>query len=237
MNILAIGNSFSDDATRYLHGIAHAAGETLTVVNLFIGGCPLERHYRNMLSGERAYQMRFNGQETGFSVSLDEALLSRAWDIVTMQQASPFSFRPDSYTPYIEALVEHVRKYAPKARLYLHETWAYEDGSDRLARMGFASEREMREAVVKTYHEVADRIGFDGFIPSGELFGKLREEGIPKLHRDGFHASMGLGRYALALLWYHILTGKDVTENTYCDFDMEISQEEISIAKKCVMKY
>ena len=237
MNVLAIGNSFSDDATRYLHGIAHAAGETLTVVNLFIGGCPLERHYRNMLSGARAYQMRFNGQETGFEVSLDEALLSRKWDIITMQQASPFSFHPESYTPYIEALIEHVRKYAPKARLYLHETWAYESGTDRIARMGFASEDEMREAVVRTYHEVADRIGFDGFIPSGELFGKLREAGIPKLHRDGFHASMGLGRYALALLWYHILTGKDVTENTYRDFDEEIAESDIQTAKRCVMMF
>ena len=54
MNILAIGNSFSQDATRYLQKIARADGEKISVINLVIGGCSLERHYLNMLSGERA---------------------------------------------------------------------------------------------------------------------------------------------------------------------------------------
>ena len=70
MNILAIGNSFSQDATRYLHQIAAADGVTLHVANLYIGGCSLEHHYRNMLSGERAYELQYNGQLTGFQVSL-----------------------------------------------------------------------------------------------------------------------------------------------------------------------
>ena len=77
MEILAIGNSFSQDATRYLHRIARAAGVTLNVTNLYIGGCSLERHYRNMLSGERAYKLECNGEQTGFPVSLEEALYNR----------------------------------------------------------------------------------------------------------------------------------------------------------------
>ena len=60
MNILAIGNSFSQDATRYLHGIARADGVTLEVVNLYIGGCSLERHYRNMMADTRAYELQYN---------------------------------------------------------------------------------------------------------------------------------------------------------------------------------
>ena len=36
-NILAIGNSFSEDATRYLHQMAEAVGIETKVVNLFIG--------------------------------------------------------------------------------------------------------------------------------------------------------------------------------------------------------
>ena len=34
MNILAIGNSFSQDATRYLHQMAEADGGTLHIANL-----------------------------------------------------------------------------------------------------------------------------------------------------------------------------------------------------------
>ena len=45
MKVLAIGNSFSNDAMRYLHEIAKADGVDMKTVNLFIGGCPLSRHY------------------------------------------------------------------------------------------------------------------------------------------------------------------------------------------------
>ena len=42
MKVLAIGNSFSNDAMRYLHGIAKADVVDMKTVNLFIGGCPLQ---------------------------------------------------------------------------------------------------------------------------------------------------------------------------------------------------
>ena len=61
MQVLTIGNSFSQDATRYLSQIARSAGESLTVINLYIGGCSLERHYRNMKSGEDVYWLEHNG--------------------------------------------------------------------------------------------------------------------------------------------------------------------------------
>ncbi len=235
MNVLAIGNSFSEDATRYLHGIARADGETLNVVNLYIGGCPLEKHFRNMLSEAKAYELQYNGEKTGFFVSIKDALLNRRWDVITLQQASPVSFDKDSYFPYVNRLVEYVKAYSPKAKIYIHETWAYEDGSERLAKLGrFESANEMRNAVIATYEEVASEIAADGLIPSGRLLGALLENGIEKVHRDTYHASRGLGRYALALLWYSVLTGSSVADNAFCDFDEAISEEEIAIAKKCV---
>ena len=109
MKILAIGNSFSVDATRYLHDIAKADGVRLAAANLYIAGCPLDLHYRNMRSGERAYELQYDGHMTGFSVSLDEALLNRSWDVVTLQQVSSRSFDPTSYQPYISALADHGR--------------------------------------------------------------------------------------------------------------------------------
>lgn len=73
-------------------------------------------------------------------------------------------------------------------------------------------------------------------VTDGTLFQHLLQHGIDKLHRDGYHATMGLGRYALALLWYHILANKDVTKNTFRDFDQPVTEEEISIIKQCVNK-
>jgi len=77
MNILSIGNSFSQDAQRYLHRIARADGVDLYTCNLYIGGCPLSRHYQNMLADSRAYELEVNGERTGFFVSIKEALLNR----------------------------------------------------------------------------------------------------------------------------------------------------------------
>ena len=44
--VLAIGNSFSQDATHYLHQIAASDNVEMKVVNLYIGGCSLEQHWR-----------------------------------------------------------------------------------------------------------------------------------------------------------------------------------------------
>jgi len=234
MKILAIGNSFSQDATRYLHDIARADGVTLEVANLYIGGCPLERHHRNLLSGERAYELQYNGHPTGFNVSIQEALLNRAWDVVTLQQASHFSFQPESYSPYAKVLADEIRRCVPKARLIMHQTWAYEDGSERLARMGYDRAADMLADAKKAYAQAAAEIGAYGTIPSGELLGSLLLHGIPKVHRDTFHASLGAGRYALGLLWYRMLTGHSVDRNSFCDFDEPIPEAEQTIIKNCV---
>lgn len=237
MNILSIGNSFSKDAQRYLHQIARADGADIHSFNLYIGACSLSRHYRNMLSKERAYMLEMNGNSTGFSVSLEDALLNRDWDIITVQQVSSKAPDYDTYQPYLDKLVEYVRQCVPKAKIAVHQTWAYEQGSKRLnEELQYSDYKEMLSDVVKAYHKAAEHIRADYIIPSGEVFGAMLENGIEKMHRDTFHASLGVGRYALGLIWYKILTGNDVLGNTFCDFDEEVSAEQIAIAKKCVQK-
>lgn len=237
MNILSIGNSFSQDAQRYLYGIAKADGVNLSSFNLFIGGCRLSRHYQNMLSEGRAYTLEMNGHNTGFTVSLKDALLNREWDVITIQQFSRLSPNYDTYQPYLDELMKYVKKLAPKAKIAVHQTWAYEQGSTKLnEELKYNDYRDMLCDVVNAYKKAAEDINADYIIPSGEVFGALLENGIEKVHRDTSHASRGVGRYALGLIWYTILTGKDVSENTYCDFDEEISTEQIAIIKKCVQK-
>ena len=234
MEILAIGNSFSADATRYLHQIARADGKTACVANLYISGCPLEKHFRNLMGDTRAYTLYYNGMNTGFSVSIKEALLNRSWDVVTLQQASGRSPKPDSYYPYIDVLADYVRKYAPKAKLIIHQTWAYEQGSAKLENAGYADHRDMFADIKKAYAMAADKISADGIIPSGEMFQYLLANGFEKVHRDTYHATHGAGRYALGLLWYRMLFGACVTDNPFCDFDEPMSEAEMSIIKKYV---
>lgn len=235
MNVLSIGNSFSQDAQRYLHRIAKADGCNLNTFNLYIGGCPLSLHYRNMISEEKAYVLEMNGESTGFKVSLKVALLNRDWDVVTIQQVSSKSPYYETYQPYLDKIVEYVRLCVPKAKIAIHQTWAYEQDSHRLnVELGYKNHTDMFNDIKATYEKVAKEIDADFIIPSGEIFQKLIEAGIEKVHRDTFHASLGLGRYALGLLWYSVLSGNDVKNNTFCDFDEAISKEDIKIAKQCV---
>ena len=235
MNVLAIGNSFSEDATRYLHQIARADGENVQVVSLYIGGCSLERHYRNMLSGERAYELQYNGQKTGFPVSLSEALLNRKWDVVTIQQQSSSSANVQTFRPYTDEIAAFVRKCVPTAKIYMHQTWAYEDGSDMLFNFAkYPTASDMLRDIVASYATIAQEIKADGIIPCGEVMASLLANGISKVHRDTFHASFGLGRYALALTWYRTLTGRSVKDNSFSDFDEAIAPVDVETVKECV---
>lgn len=237
MNILSLGNSFSEDAQRYLHRIAKADGFEIKTFNLYIGGCPLSLHYTNMISEQAVYELQMNGEKTGFKVSMKEALLNREWDVVTIQQVSSQAPYYDTYQPYLEKLVEYIRFCLPKTKVVMHETWAYEQGSVRLNdELGYKDYKDMLSDIKLSYEKAAKAVNADFIIPSGELFDKLIEAGIEKVHRDTFHASLGVGRYALGLLWYAILSGNGVENNEFRDFDEVVFEAEVDIVKQCVEK-
>ncbi len=235
MNILAIGNSFSQDATRYLHDIARGEGVKLEVVNLYIGGCSLDRHFRNMMGDKKAYSLEVDGHSSGIFVSIKDALLSREWDVVTLQQVSGGSGKYETFSPYLKELSEYVRKYAPKAKQFIHETWAYEDDSKLLMdRYGYTKSADMYNDLKSAYKKAAEDISADGIIKSGTLIMKLLENGIGKIHRDTFHLTLGAGRFAAGLMWYKALTGNPVADISFNNFDEAVSDEEITVIKKCI---
>ncbi len=149
-----------------------------------------------------------------------------------MSHQSPYY---ETYQPYLNKIVENVRLCVPKAKIVIHQTWAYEKNSHRLnVELGYNNHIDMFNDIERAYNKAFKETNADLIIPSGEVFQKLIVSGIEKVHRDTYHARLGLGRYALGLLWYSILSGNDVKNNTFCDFDEEISEKEIAIAKKCV---
>lgn len=234
MKVLAIGNSFSNDAMRYLHNIAKADGTALKTVNLFIGGCPLSRHYANMNNDAADYDFEYNGERTGIKVSIRQALQSDIWDVVTLQQVSSQSVDYETYQPYLNVLADYVRIHAPKAKLMVHQTWAYEQGSARLIEeLGYSGQHEMFVDLKSAYEKASQALGGAEIIPCGETFQELIKENAGRLHRDTFHASLGLGRLALGYVWYEMLTGKSCIGNAFYETDEPVTAQEIEIAQKC----
>ena len=235
MQILSIGNSFSQDATHYFSRVAKADGVKLVSVNLYIGGCSLYRHFQNMMTDKKAYSFEFNGESTGFEMSIKEALISREWNAVTFQQVSSHSKNYNTFQPYLNELSAYAKKYAPKTKQYIHQVWAYEEGSKLLESQGFATSADMFKEEQNSYNLAKEDISAAGLIPSGELMLLMSQNGI-KVHRDSFHASLGAARYGLALLWYGYFTGNDVMANSFSDFDVPVTEQEIAIVKDCVAK-
>ena len=230
MKVLSIGNSFSQDAHRYIHSIAKHNGVDIYTLNLFIGGCSLERHHKNMTEDNTIYETEINGVATGELISIKDAVLSDDWDYISLQQVSSQSFDYSTYTPYLKDLFDYIKKLCPKAKILIHQTWAYEDGSDLLFNTAHCNTaEEMYSAARKAYHQCLKDLPFDGIVPSGDAMIKSVRLGIDKIHRDTFHASFGAGRYMLGLVWYKYLTGNDITNDTFNDLDEPITSKQRKI--------
>lgn len=234
MKILSIGNSFSQDAHKWLHKLAKQNGTELECVNLYIGGCSLERHWNNYIENKADYMLERNSVAEK-KVSLPETLTNDKYDIVTLQQFSGLSGRPQSYYPYIFRLAEEVRENQPDAKLYFHQTWSYEKNSKHASFADYNNDQwEMHRRISDAAETAAKLIGAE-IIPSGDFIQKLREtlpefdygNGGISLSRDGFHLSLDYGRYAAAALWFYILTGKKPKSLPFEDFDTELLKKII----------
>ena len=121
VRILAVGNSFSEDAIEQnLHEIAQAAGITAVVGNLYIPGCSLERHIECSKSQAPAYRYRKTNAKgimtEAAKCRLDSALADERWDYISVQQASHFSGDYSTYQPYLEQLVAYIKAHAVQYR-------------------------------------------------------------------------------------------------------------------------
>lgn len=244
LKILAIGNSFSQDATAYLHDIVMADNEESKIVNLYIPGCSLKTHWKNIKNEQAAYEYELNGLRTGRMVSIKEALKEDEWDFITLQQVSNDSGIYKSFYPYIRNIRDYVKHKVPGAKILLHETWAYEIDSCHFAfiKYGF-NQKKMFQAILDTYNRVSKDLLLD-IIPSGHVIQALRElpvfdyaGGGISLCRDGFHMSLFYGRFAVAAVWYEKLFGKSILENQFIPpaiDGMEAEEKVFSLIKETV---
>lgn len=216
LKVLAIGNSFSSDATEYLWNIAKDGGvEKIIIGNLYIGGCALDKHYSNIKanSGAYTYYKNTSGRWTSTSgVSVQKGLADEEWDIVTVQQASGSSGVETSYAP-LSKILDFIAENEPNADVYWHLTWAYQGNSTHSSFPTYGKDQmKMYNAILKALNsKVKVQESIVGIIPSGTAVQNLRSSYIgDTITRDGYHMSYDYGRYTVALTWFAYLTGGDV---------------------------
>jgi len=221
LKVLAIGNSYSVDAiNQNLHELAAAAGKTIVIGNLYIGGCSLERHYSSLVEHKADYTYYKIGPDgviqTTKNVEITAGLNDEPWDIITLQQTSRTSGLSEGYEPFLGNLVEYLHKNYPSAILYFHQTWAYMVNSTHNSFPNYdRDQQKMYAGIMERSSELCNKYNLK-VIPCGTAIQNLRSSYIGQnANRDGHHLGFITGRFTAALTWYAALFGGNPVENSY----------------------
>ena len=255
LRILAIGNSFSDDATEYLPGLLEAAGiHNVILGRLYIGGCSLERHCTEFETDGHEYVYKKSVANEWETVkhykegSFMDGVGDEPWDIITLQQGSPKSGRWDSYDPWLPRLIEIVRQNCsnPDAAIVWHQTWAYAHDYENRS---FANYTYSQELMYESIESCVEKLRRDYDIPvvlaSGVAVQNLRGSKFPterEFTRDGFHMDYKYGRYVTACVWFETLIrpvfGVSVKGNTFRNqgTEYEITPKEARKLQKAAIQ-
>ncbi len=214
IKILAIGNSFSDDAMAYLWNLLKDAGcKQVIIANLYIGGCTLDKHYTNIQNNSASYTYKKN--TNGSFVNTENStvlhgLNDEEWDLITLQQASGSSGKRATYS-HVNDILDTVETTNPQAKVYWHMTWAYQQNSTHNDFASYNnSQKTMYESITNaTAKEIQSNSRFVGIIPSGTTIQNLRTSFLgDTLTRDGYHMSKDFGRYSVGLTWTATILGE-----------------------------
>lgn len=181
--VLTIGNSFADDATAFLPEMAKAGDKDLVIFRANLGGATMERHATHLRAFTadpndpkgKPYRNRVHpktGERQDFS--LPEALEAYAWDVVTIQQVSHLSFRPETFHPFVDELITAIRRHAPQAEIVIHEIWAYREDHEFFQKGDGFTPRAMYERVSAAYRQLAKEKGLR-LLVVGDAFNLARQ--------------------------------------------------------------
>jgi len=217
--VLMIGNSFSISCLGHFPSVAEANGNRLDLASLYIGGCSLERHCRNMeaaTTNATFKPYRFDRFVDGRCVvekgtaNIPDALAMDKWDIVTIQQASHLSWDPATYHPWGDNLVAKIRELAPQAKILVQETWSYPPWDKRLKKFGF-DHVEMYARLHSAYAAFAGKHGL-GMIPVGTA-AELCSDRNSLFTKPDFHFNREEGEYLQALVWDAAIFGFKINQS------------------------
>lgn len=228
LRVLAIGNSFSEDAVEhYLWELGQEAGIDFVIGNAYRGGWSLAAHWKDASTraANTDYRKVVNGRRTNMGKrTIKDIVTDEPWDVITLQQVSQEAGREESYEPSLSLMIGYVKALATNdsVRLGFHQTWAYAQDSSH---GGFANyDRNqflMYASIVAAVEEAMQnhRGDLQFYIPVGTAIQNARTTELAdpaigdaqpvnrELTRDGFHLNYTIGRYIAACTWLEALTG------------------------------
>ncbi len=237
LKVLCIGNSFSQDTLAHAESIAKDLGiNKVKFANMMIGGCDINTHASHARSDKAAYiyEVTENGTWTSIkNQKLSTALVADNWDYISLQQASGQSGMENRYGNSFTFLINYVKERMPEnTQIVWNMTWAYQSDSTHT---DFAIYNKCQSEMYKRIVDVTKSIIYPkhdiiAISPAGTAIQNARTSSLgDTLTRDGFHLSLGVGRFIAGLTFIHTLTGIEIDGVNFSISTLTEKEKQIAI--------
>ncbi|MCL2126771.1 MAG: DUF4886 domain-containing protein [Treponema sp.] len=246
--ILAIGNSYSQDAMRYMRDILvknGAASGDIDIVNAYVGGQSLRGHAIAAQYDLASYDRESFGARGAIAKSsnnkLKDIIAGSEWDYITLQQASADSGKPDTYQDdEIAYLLGFIKEHSanPAVKIGWHMTWAYAENYGDTAFDGYGRDQmAMYNAIIQTVQaKILPNAEFDFIIPAGTAVQNARAVYGDILNSDGTHLN-DRGRFIAGAMWLRQIYGfgVNVFDSPYQALNgTTVTLDDMAVIEQCV---
>ena len=216
IRVLAIGNSFSQDAVeQYLWELAQEAGVKMIIGNAYRGGQGFHSHWIDVTEANNTFEYRKvqNGIRTNKPHSaLADIITDEPWNYITFQQVSQESGLTTTFEPYLTELIQYAQglQTNPNAIYGYHQTWAYSHDSTHGGFANYGNRQEvMYDSICQAVqYATATHPELSFVVPSGTAIQNARTTWLgDNMNRDGYHLDLKMGRYTAACVWLETITG------------------------------
>ncbi len=189
IKILAIGNSYSNNATFYVSKIAESMGKSVSVTSLYDDGCPIERHVKWYNENAKEYEFNVDGVNISYPYknTMKEVFERDDYDYITIQQSSTNAPKFSTYwteeKPYLTQLYEIIKENEPQAEILIHQTWSHNETTatkgNQYTTTVYDSSLKLFELIENAYEQAADKLEIDkesGIIPVGRAIQLAKDQ-------------------------------------------------------------
>lgn len=234
LRILAIGNSFTDDAMQYMDDMVQLSGidyDRIAIYVLTEGSSSFDVWINKDYESSVFKLRRMTGGAPMKSKGSLHEMLAQNWDVIVIQQVSDLSYKWNTFSSlreYEEKLLASCTN--PSVCLAYQLVWSH-------------SAKEMPyvlEGNIACCKKMMKRHGIDVVIPTGVAIQNARNTTLNDdmyLTRDKWHLNTGIARYIATATWFERMItpvfGVSIRDiDTMPDGDY--SSDDIELAKHCV---
>lgn len=236
LRILAIGNSFTDDATFYLPALIDYAGidkKLLCVYTACLGSANFTTWLEKIESSDSVEVNKAGGAAVMNKRGTIRNVLAQNWDIIVIQQSSDLSYKWSSYVPLAD-YINAIDSFCTNKNVCLAFQLVWSHIPDE---MPYVLDKN-----ISCCRNMQNTYGIDVIVPTGTAIQLARNTSLSDasyLTRDKWHLNLGIGRYIASCTWFErliaphfgitVLGNNARPKGTYSDAN-------ITLAQKCAIQ-